>query len=99
VALFLDYDGTLREIEREPGAASPNAAVTQLLNKLAAQPNVDVTIISGRRREDLTAWLGRYPFALVAEHGASVRRAPAAGRNARRLTRATATERERRPRP
>src|SRR4029077_6458874 len=37
------------------------------------QPNVDVTVISGRSQEDLEAFLGGHPFRLIAEHGASLR--------------------------
>lgn len=73
VAMFLDYDGTLRELEREPSAAFPNAAVRTALDRLRDRPNLDVTIISGRRHEELEKWLGEYPFALIAEHGASIR--------------------------
>jgi trehalose 6-phosphate synthase/phosphatase len=75
IALFLDYDGTLREIERDPSAAKPNAGVRELLEALRDRPNLGVTLISGRTSDDLDAWLGEYPFALIAEHGAAVRRA------------------------
>ena len=77
VAMFLDYDGTLREIERDPAAARPNEAVRALLAALAARGNLAVTIISGRTPDDLDAFLGSYPCGLVAEHGASLR--PAGG--------------------
>jgi trehalose 6-phosphate synthase/phosphatase len=73
VGLFLDYDGTLREIQREPDQARPNAAVRELLEKLAACPEMDVAIISGRKAKDLDAWFGEYPFGLIAEHGAAMR--------------------------
>ena len=73
IALFLDYDGTLREIEVEPRAATPNAAIESLLDRLRRQPNVDVTILSGRSETDLEAFFGRFPFRLIAEHGASWR--------------------------
>jgi trehalose 6-phosphate synthase/phosphatase len=74
VAFFLDYDGTLREIERDPAAARPKAAVLELLDQLRRIQNLDVTIISGRRARDLGAWFGDSPFTLVAEHGADIRR-------------------------
>jgi trehalose 6-phosphate synthase/phosphatase len=73
IALFLDYDGTLREIELDPRAATPNAEIETLLNKLGQQENLEVTIISGRSQEDLEEFLGGYPFQLIAEHGASSR--------------------------
>jgi trehalose 6-phosphate synthase/phosphatase len=73
IALFLDYDGTLREIELDPGAATPNAEVEALLDRLGQQPNLDVTIISGRSQESLEAFLGAHSFRLIAEHGAAIR--------------------------
>ena len=73
IDLFLDYDGTLREIELDPRAATPNADIVTLLHRLGQQPNVDVTIVSGRSQEDMEAFLGGHPFRLIAEHGASLR--------------------------
>jgi trehalose 6-phosphate synthase/phosphatase len=73
IALFLDYDGTLREIEREPDAAKPTAEIKELLHRLSQHPNLDVTILSGRSQENLEAFLGAYPFRLIAEHGATWR--------------------------
>jgi trehalose 6-phosphate synthase/phosphatase len=73
IALFLDYDGTLREIEVEPRKATPNPAIKTLLHRLGQQPNLDVTVISGRSQEDLEGFLGGYPFRLIAEHGACIR--------------------------
>ena len=73
IALFLDYDGTLREIELDPRAATPNADIETLLNRLGQQGKLEVTIISGRSQEDLEEFLGHYPFRLIAEHGASFR--------------------------
>jgi trehalose 6-phosphate synthase/phosphatase len=74
VGLFLDYDGTLREIEREPWAASPNPQVRSLLQRLEKLPSVDVTLISGRSPADMENWFGGYArFGLIAEHGADLR--------------------------
>jgi trehalose 6-phosphate synthase/phosphatase len=74
VAMFLDYDGTLREIERDPAAARPHGGIRELLDRLHHHPNIDVTIISGRTAHDLESFLGSYDFGFIAEHGASVRR-------------------------
>ena len=73
VAMFLDYDGTLREFERHPDAARPTAEVRALFDALVAAPNVEVTIISGRKAEDLEAFVDNGRFGLIAEHGASLR--------------------------
>jgi trehalose 6-phosphate synthase/phosphatase len=75
MAIFVDYDGTLRELEREPMAACPTEELMALLGKLKQKEDVEVTIISGRKAEDLEGWLGECGFGLVAEHGAIVRRA------------------------
>jgi trehalose 6-phosphate synthase/phosphatase len=74
VAMFLDYDGTLREIERDPAAARPNDSVSALFDALAWHHNLAVTIISGRTPEDLESFLDDFSFGLIAEHGASLRR-------------------------
>jgi trehalose 6-phosphate synthase/phosphatase len=73
IALFLDYDGTLREIERQPNAAKPTPELEELLHRLSQHPNLDVTILSGRSQENLEAFLGAYPVRLIAEHGAAWR--------------------------
>jgi trehalose 6-phosphate synthase/phosphatase len=74
IALFLDYDGTLREIERDPAAAIPTPELCQLFDLLRARDEIDVTIISGRTPNDLESFLGDYFFGLIAEHGAAIRR-------------------------
>ena len=72
VALFLDYDGTLREFERVPEAAFPNEEVLAVLDQLEQAP-VDVFIISGRRGAQLEEWFAGRPFTLIAEHGGAYR--------------------------
>jgi trehalose 6-phosphate synthase/phosphatase len=73
IVLFLDYDGTLREIEVEPSAATPNLAIETLLRRLEQKQNLDITILSGRSETDLAAFFGSFSFRLIAEHGASWR--------------------------
>lgn len=74
VALFLDYDGTLREIEREPRRAKPTDEIRALLAELRRHENIDVTLISGRTPHDLESWFGDLDVTLIAEHGAGIRR-------------------------
>jgi trehalose 6-phosphate synthase/phosphatase len=77
VALFLDYDGTLREIVRDPASATPTPDVRILLEHLTVVPNLDVIVISGRTVADLERFFddeGGSRFGLVAEHGAAIRR-------------------------
>ena len=71
VAWFLDYDGTLRSFEQEPGAARPDADLLDLLRALANCPGCEVTIISGRTPADLDGFFGDAPFGFIAEHGAN----------------------------
>ena len=73
VGFFFDYDGTLREIERDAAAATPGDELLRLLESLQARPEVEVTIISGRSAEDLQKLFGDRPFGLIAEHGATER--------------------------
>ncbi len=74
ILLFLDYDGTLCEIVANASEAHPTGEMRALFDGLAGRGNVEVTIISGRRHEDLEKFLGDYPFGLIAEHGSGVRR-------------------------
>jgi trehalose 6-phosphate synthase/phosphatase len=67
--LLLDYDGTLTPIVSRPELAAPDEALLSLLRRLAATPGNEVHVVSGRRREDLEAFLGELPIALHAEHG------------------------------
>lgn len=76
VAMFLDYDGTLREIVKDPFTARPTSDVAKLLDRLASLDNITTTIISGRTQTDLELFLGSYGnFNLIAEHGGAIRRA------------------------
>jgi trehalose 6-phosphate synthase/phosphatase len=67
--ILLDYDGTLREIEPHPDLAVPTREIRKLLRDLAALPESDVHIVSGRRRRNLEHWFGQLPIHLCAEHG------------------------------
>ena len=67
--ILLDYDGTLREFEVHPDLAQPTPAIRALLRSLAALPDTDVHIVSGRRRRNLEQWFARIPIHLCAEHG------------------------------
>ena len=68
-AFFLDYDGTISEIKRKPEDAVPNDEIKELFARLEAQKNLDVYLVSGRKKEDMDQWFSRYRFDLIAEHG------------------------------
>lgn len=74
-ACFLDYDGTLREFEDTPDAASPTEQIRALLDGLSHAPEVDVFVVSGRKPADLEKWLGEIPCTLIGEHGNTYRKA------------------------
>lgn len=67
--LFLDYDGTLREIAPTPQEARPDPALRELLRALARDERNAVHIVSGRRRLDVDRWLTGLGVHLCAEHG------------------------------
>ncbi len=71
--LFLDYDGTLREITQRPEQAAPPPGLVALLQALTLLPETEVHVVSGRRRATLDSWLGHLRLHLCAEHGLAAR--------------------------
>ncbi len=73
--VLLDYDGTLVNFvdTPDPAKAKPSAKLLQTLESLAATPNTEVCIISGRTREALESWFKGLKLTLVAEHGSWVK--------------------------
>jgi trehalose 6-phosphate synthase/phosphatase len=78
LVLLLDYDGTLVPFAQTPDLARPDPEAVALLGALAARPDTEVHVVSGRSRETLEQWLGDLPIHLHAEHGLWSR--PAGGR-------------------
>ena len=68
-AFFLDYDGTISEIKKNPEDALPNSEIRELFSRLEAQKKQDIYLISGRKKEDMDQWFSRYRFNLIGEHG------------------------------
>jgi trehalose 6-phosphate synthase/phosphatase len=66
--LFLDYDGTLTELRNNPEEAGPDPTLAAIFN-LLEQSGLDVYLISGRTRDDMSRWFGDHGFHLIAEHG------------------------------
>jgi trehalose 6-phosphate synthase/phosphatase len=73
--LLLDYDGTLVPLASLPDLARPDAELSALLRRLAER-DLHVHLVSGRSREDLSAWFADLPLTLWAEHGAWHRASP-----------------------
>jgi trehalose 6-phosphate synthase/phosphatase len=71
--VFLDYDGTLRELAPSPELAAPTPEIYRLLARLAALPATTVHLVSGRARTTMEAWFGTLPIVLHAEHAYVVR--------------------------
>lgn len=67
---FLDYDGTLVGFKKKPIDAAPDAELAVLLESIAALPDTELVIISGRDKESLDSWFGDKHFTIFAEHGA-----------------------------
>jgi trehalose 6-phosphate synthase/phosphatase len=67
--LLLDYDGTLVPFTPTPELARPDPEVLTLLRALAARPDTEVHLVSGRPQDVLQEWVGDLPIWLHAEHG------------------------------
>jgi len=68
--LFLDYDGTLVNFRSDPLTASPTKDLYHTLDTLSSNSANKIVLISGRDKEMLSKWFGKYPIDIVAEHGA-----------------------------
>jgi len=80
--LFLDYDGTLVDFASSPDEITPNPKVAHLLDQLARQPQMRVTIISGRKLHDICLLLpvkniflaGTYGIEMLTPSGETINR-------------------------
>jgi trehalose 6-phosphate synthase/phosphatase len=70
ILLFIDYDGTLVKIRKNPEDAVLDESDRSVLKKLSELPNVDVVVISGRDQFFLSEQLQGIDVYLAAEHGA-----------------------------
>ncbi len=68
--LLLDYDGTLATFRSDPLTTAPTETLYDILDKLCADSASRVVLISGRRKDILNKWFGKYSIDMVAEHGA-----------------------------
>lgn len=69
-ALFLDYDGTLREFEKVPADAVPSDELREILEAINQREDLEGHVISGRDAGFLELHFRRYDkFTLIAEHG------------------------------
>lgn len=73
LGILCDLDGTLVPFARTPEEARPDADAVALVNMLAAQPGVTMSIVSGRPKTWLESFFPSPNVFLIAEHGASRR--------------------------
>jgi trehalose 6-phosphate synthase/phosphatase len=76
LVLLIDYDGTLVNFVGLPELASPGAPLKALLGRLSRAPGTFVHVVSGRKREQLSKWLGELDIGLHGEHGLWSREGP-----------------------
>jgi trehalose-phosphatase len=70
--LALDYDGTLAGIATRPEDARLDPATEAILRRLAARPDTDIAIISGRALEDIRARVGITGVYYAGNHGLEI---------------------------
>ena len=75
LGVVADLDGTLIPFAPTPAEARVPPEVLELLERIAALPNLRLAVVSGRLREQLDAMVGHVKgLHLAAEHGAWLRR-------------------------
>lgn len=67
--ILLDYDGTLVGFNNNANKAVPTEEVYNILNKLSGDPKNTISIISGRKYNNLEEWFGNESYFAIAEHG------------------------------
>lgn len=67
--ILLDYDGTLVGFNTNADKATPTPDVYQVLDLLAADTKNTLSIISGRKYNNLQDWFGAKDYFAIAEHG------------------------------
>ena len=71
-ALFLDFDGTLVELQDHPDAVAVDTRLAALIDRLSAALDGRVAIISGRPVTGIRALFGNPHFAISGSHGLEV---------------------------
>jgi trehalose 6-phosphate phosphatase len=68
-----DFDGTLAELGIDPDATVAVPGALETLERLAARPDIEVAVVSGRSMADLVRMVPLDSVTLVGEHGAAWR--------------------------
>jgi len=72
--LLLDYDGTLVPFNVRPERAGPDRELLSIIETLSSIKGVCLVISSGRDRQTLDRWFGRFNIGIIAEHGVWVKK-------------------------
>ncbi len=67
--LFIDYDGTLVDFQKNPTDAKPDEALLEMLDTLAEDEKNRVVLISGRDKDTFDSWFNNKKYTLIVEHG------------------------------
>jgi len=74
VDLFLDYDGTLTPIRKDPDAATLSRPMQNLLEQFAQLQADSIAIVTGRSMDDIRKMIRLKRIALAANHGFQISR-------------------------
>lgn len=70
--LFLDFDGTLSPIVKNPSLAHPPERILKVLKSLQKTKNLQLAVVSGRNMADLKKFLPVRGLVLAGNHGAVI---------------------------
>jgi trehalose 6-phosphate phosphatase len=73
--LFLDYDGTLADFADSPEDIHPDPELIDLLDRITRHPKIRITIISGRRLNDIERLVPVNHIILAGTYGIELRMA------------------------
>jgi trehalose 6-phosphate synthase/phosphatase len=71
--ILMDYDGTLKEFADRPEDAYPDDEIMDLIKNMVSDRRNRVVMISGRNKESMEEWFGKFNIGLCAEHGIWIR--------------------------
>ncbi len=72
--LFLNYDGTLVGFKENPKHSKPTEDLTDILDKLAADPSNEIIIVSGRDKKAFDNWFSNKNYTFIADYGATMKK-------------------------
>jgi trehalose 6-phosphate synthase/phosphatase len=67
--LFLDYDGTLVNYEKNPQKAMPDEELYDILDTLSNKKETEIVLVTGRSKSTFDEWFSSKNYTLIAEHG------------------------------